>query len=432
MPCAAGSRRRVAHGRGLYCSHMSARGRAQGAIVGLALVGALGAMRPPCVVAQGLPTEPISIANGTLVVGGEVTATIGQDDPGFFNYTDYQYSTLRALRVAVSAELRAGRRVQVVGEVRADRGRWLDPYGLFVRVRPWPDRRFDIQAGRVPPTFGALTRSNYGSSNLLVGQPLAYQYLLSIRSDAIPASANDLIRMRGRGWLSSFPIGDPTPGPGLPIVNTSRWDTGVQVHGARGIAEWTGALTVGSLSDPRVDENNRGRQLAGRLVLRPSAALALGVSGARGSWLDRVVDDSLPAGRSTADARQVAFAADLEYSAGAVLVRSEVMRSSWALPSVAEPAVGRPLAATALLVEGRYKLVPGLAVAARAERLDFSRVRGTARTSSWEARTWRLEAGPAWTVTRNVVVKGAWQRNDRDGGRVRRDTLVAARVVYWF
>ena len=121
-----------------------------------------------------------------------------------------------------------------------------------------------------------MTRSAYGSGNLLIGQPLAYQYLLSIRPDALPANADDLLRMRGRGWLSSFPVGNPAAAPGLPMINTSHWDTGVQAHGVNGMFEWTGAVTVGSLSDPRLHDNNGGKQLVGRVVTRPSPALAVG------------------------------------------------------------------------------------------------------------------------------------------------------------
>ncbi|MDH4063891.1 MAG: hypothetical protein OEW19_05785, partial [Acidobacteriota bacterium] len=55
--------------------------------------------------AQVLPTDPISVANGTVVLGGEVTATFGSDDPGFFNYIDYEFSGLRNLRMALSAEV---------------------------------------------------------------------------------------------------------------------------------------------------------------------------------------------------------------------------------------------------------------------------------------------------------------------------------------
>ena len=32
------------------------------------------------------------------------------------------------------------------------------PYALYVRIRPWDRAAFDIQAGRVPPTFGAFAR----------------------------------------------------------------------------------------------------------------------------------------------------------------------------------------------------------------------------------------------------------------------------------
>ena len=86
---------------------------------------------------------------------------------------------------------------------------------------------------------------------------------MSIRPDALPATTDDLLRMRGRGWLSNFPVGNTAPAPGLPIVNTSRWDTGVQAHGVTGMIEWTGSVTAGSLSDPRFRDNNAGRQLCG-------------------------------------------------------------------------------------------------------------------------------------------------------------------------
>ena len=382
--------------------------------------------------AQGLPSEPISLANGTLVLGGEIVGTIGPDDPGFFNYTDYEYNALRNFRMGLSAEVRASKYVQVLGEVRLDQGHVFQPYGLYVRLRPWPARRFDLQAGRIPPTFGAMTRSAYGSGNLLVGQPLAYQYLLSIRSDAIPATADDLLRMRGRGWLSSFPVGNTVPAAGLPIVNTSRWDTGVQLHGLMGMFEWTGSVTTGSLSDPRVTDNNSGRQVAGRVMARPTAAVVLGASAARGAWLDRSVDAALPAGQSGRDARQAAVGGDAEFSSGPVLIRGEVIRATWTLPAVAAPAIDRPLVATTALIEGRYKILPGVYVALRGDWLDFSSITGTVRTAEWEARTWRVEGGAGWSILRNVQLKGAVQRNRRDGGRVRRDTLVTAQVLYWF
>jgi hypothetical protein len=382
--------------------------------------------------AQVLPDKPISVAGGHLVLGAEVTGTFAPEDPGFFNYTSYEFSALRNLRMALSAEIKATDRLQLLGEMRLDQGRVLEAYGLYLRIRPWPERRFDIQAGRIPPTFGAMSRTAYGSSNLLIGQPLAYQYLTSIRPDALPATTDDLLRMRGRGWLSNFPVGNPVPGPGLPLVNTSRWDTGVQAHGVVRMIEWTGSITAGSLSDPRFRDNNAGRQFAGRVVARPTASTAFGVSASRGAWLNRELDDRFADQASYERCRQIAFGGDAEYSAGPFLVRGEVIRSTWQMPPLANLRLGEPLSAISSLLEGRYKIAPGLYVAMRGDRLDFSAVRGDRGLAEWDAQTWRFEAGLGYSLTRNILVKGAWQRNGRDGGRVPKDALFAAQVMYWF
>jgi hypothetical protein len=395
-------------------------------------VAALLAFVPTPAAAQWLPEQPISMAGGHVVVGAEISGTFAPEDPGFYNYTSYEFSTLRNFRLGVSAELRANDRIQLLGEIRLDQGRVFEAYGLFLRVRPWPARRFDLQAGRVPPTFGAMTRSAYGSGNLLIGQPLAYQYLTSLRSDALPENTDDLLRMRGRGWLANFPIGNTADGPGLPMVNTSRWDTGVQAHGVVRMFEWTGSITTGSLSDPRLNDNNGGRQFAGRVVARPHASLALGASASAGAWLNRELADEVAAANDVLSARQRAFGGDAEYSAGPVLLRGEVFRSTWNMPSVTTPTFDGPLVATSILVEGRYKIAPGLYAAARGDRIDFSEIRGSRLRETWDADTWRLEAGLGYSIVRNITLKGVWQRNRRNGGRVRHDDLFTAQVLYWF
>jgi hypothetical protein len=382
--------------------------------------------------AQLLPERPISLAGGHVVFGAEVTATVAPDDPGFFNYTSYEFSALRNLRMGVSAEIRANDRIQLLGEVRFDQGRMLEAYGLFVRVRPWPERRFDIQAGRIPPTFGAMSRTAYGSSNLLIGQPLAYQYLTSIRPDALPATTEDLLRMRGRGWLSNFPVGNLAPGPGLPMVNTSRWDTGVQAHGVTRMIEWTGSVTAGSLSDPRFKDNNAGRQVAGRVVVRPFASTSIGVSASQGAWLNRSLEDALAGAAAHERSTQTAFGGDAEFSAGPFLVRGEAIHSAWSVPPIGTLGLSEPLVAISSLIEGRYKIAPGLYVAMRGDRIDFSKVLGERGFAEWDAQTWRFETGLGYSLTRNILFKGVWQRNGRDGGRVRRDSLFAAQVLYWF
>jgi hypothetical protein len=381
--------------------------------------------------AQGLPTEPVSLGDGRVVIGAEVSATVAPEDPGFFNFTDYEYSTLRNVRLGMSAEVRATARLQFLGEVRLDHGNSFQPYGLYARIRPWPHRRFDIQVGRVPPTFGAVTRRTYATDNLLIGTPLGYQYLTSLRTDAVPADADELLRMRGRGWLTAFSIGNTTAEAGLPVINGFRWDTGVQVHAVAGVLEWTASVTTGTLSNPRVDDDNGGRQIAGRVVWRPLPAVVAGFSAGRGAFLSQSLASALPDAR-VEDLTQRAFGGDVEYSAGRALIRGELIWSRWSLPIVRAPMIEDPLDALVTLVEGRYGLWPGLYVAARAERLGFSEIMSSAGRLPWDAPVRRMEAGLGWSIIRNVMIKASVQRNERDGGRVRHETLAALQALYWF
>jgi hypothetical protein len=390
------------------------------------------ALVPAALAAQSLPSEPISVANGRLVLGAEVTATVASADPGFFNYTDYEYSALRNVRFGVSAEVRASQRLQFLGELRVDHAERVLPYALYARVTPWAGRRFEIRAGRVPHTFGAFGRNAYGAGNLVIGTPLAYQYLTSLRADALPATPQDFLSMRGRGWRANYPVGNTSPGPGLPLVNGLRWDTGVQLHGVVGMLEWTSAVTTGSLSNPRVDDDNDGRQFAGRVVLRPAPGLALGASAARGAYLDRILRDRLPPGRRLEDAVQRAFGVDGEYSHGRFLARGEVIRSRWTLPVGPSRDDNESVEATSVLAEARYRIFPGIHVAARGERLGFSQVASPTGLVTWDAPVRRGELGVGWSIVRNVMVKAAVQHNVRDGGRVQRDTLGALQIVYWF
>ncbi len=382
--------------------------------------------------AQILPTESVSLAGGRVVFGGEIFVTVGEDDPGWFNYTDYEYSTLRNVRASLATEVRASRRIQLLAELRLDHGEYLSAYALFVRVRPWPDRRFDVQLGRVPPTFGAFSRTVYAYDNVVIGLPLAYQYLMTLRTDAVPRTADGLLAQRGNGWRSGFTVGSAERGPGVPLVNANRYDTGVQVHGVNGPFEWTTAITTGSLSDPRVSDNNGRPQIAARATWQLGPAVRIGASGAHAAWLDESLAPALPDGDDPSRYRQAAYGVDAEASAGRWLFRGEWLHASWGLPAIAAPLITEPVATHSVILEGRVKLWPGAAIATRADWLDFDDLTGSTQTLPWEAPVQRLESALSMALLRNVTTKVAWQVNRRDGGRIRHDSLWAGQIVYWF
>jgi hypothetical protein len=392
----------------------------------------LSALAPAVAWGQPLPDKPVTAFDGKLVVGAEIVGTYGdEDDIAFFNYTDYQYNTLRMFRVALAASWRPVSRLALVGEVRSDDFSQVRPYAAYVRIRPWLDHPFDVQVGRIPPTFGAFGRRGYQSTdNALIGYPLAYQYLTSLRPDAVPATVGDLLFMRARGWRTTYPIGSQEPGPGVPLISAFRWDTGVQAHWEGATVDLTGAITTGTLSDPRVSDNNDGKQVSGRVAWRPAVGWIVGASAARGDFLDEDVVQLLP--NPTASYAQTAFGADAEYSRDYWLVRGELVWSRWNMPLVSPPS-DIDLHALGGWVEGRYRLTPRIYLAGRLDRLTFSRVEiAPALAPTWDAPVTRVEGDIGYYLQRNLIVRGAVQYNDRDGGRVRTRTYFSGQIAYSF
>jgi hypothetical protein len=414
------------------------RGRA---LVTLVTVVTLGASLPAD--GQTLPYEPVVFGGGRVTIGGDVSATFScatsdpaetdrcPGDGGFFNYTDYEHSALRMLRVDVTAAVKAGKRLSVLGELRSENAGAPQPYALYLRIRPWTSRAFDVQVGRVPPTFGAFARRTYPADNVVIGYPLAYQYLTSLRPDALPANADELLRMRSRGWLSNFSVGNTTPDRGLALVSAFRWDTGVQVHAANDFIDGAAAVTTGTLGNPLVGDDNAGKQVAGRLAVRPTTGLIVGLSAARGPYLTRGASEQAGAAGGAGRFTQTGWGADLEYSRDYYLVRFETIVSDWRLPVIDAPAIDLPLRAVSTLVEGRYKIRPGLYAAARLDHLGFSTITGSTRRDQWDAPVTRVELGGGFSLQRNLLLKLTFQHNTRAGGRVTRASLGAAQIVFW-
>jgi hypothetical protein len=402
--------------------------------IALALVVTTAAPLPAA--AQVIPSEPLVFATGRVTIGGDASVTLScantaengfcGDDTGFFNYSDYEHSLVRLARLDVSASLQANRHLSFLADVRSENGGAPRPYALYVRFRPWTKHNVDVQAGRVPPTFGAFTRRTYTSDNILIGYPLGYQYLTSLRPDSLPANADELLRMRGRGWLSSFSLGNTTPDRGVPLATAFLWDTGVQGHAANDWIEGIGSVTLGSIASPAITPQKAGPQFAGRVAVRPLTGLVVGASAARGPFLTRDTLQSGGAIDAPGQFHQNLFGADAEYSRDHYLVRVETIHSRWTLPTL-----GAPISALSTSVEGRYKLTARLHTAARFDHLGFSSITASTRTATWDAPVTRVEFGGGYLLQRNLQLKISAQHNRRPAGRVQRVDLVAIQLAMW-
>jgi hypothetical protein len=358
-----------------------------------------------------------------LLVGGRLTGTFAPRDRAYFNASDYGTSTLRQVRVTLDLEWRLAARLALVAQGRSRNAEHAHFSALYLRARPFARVALDVQAGRVPPVFGAFGRRGYGDDDTLVGLPLPFQYPTTLRADGQPASADQLLLWRGGGWLTAY--NGLAPRAGLPLMQGDQWDTGLELRWApHERVELAAALTRGTLAAPRLRDDNDGRQFSARLQARPRFALTLGLSVARGPFRARGVPGD---GGSPRDLQQ-AWGADAEWSHGPWVLRAEALRSRFDVPAVAV----RPLGAWGALLEVRHRLAPGLDLATRGERLAFDTLAGTRQRASWDASLWRLETGLAWSPRRGLRLKLACQQNWRQAVFLPRQTLLAAQVGVWF
>ena len=201
----------------------------------------------------------------------------------------------------------------------------------------------------------------------------------------------------------------------MPLVSAFRWDTGVQVHAGNdrdrrhGVGHRRARCRIRWSRD-----DNGGRQIAGRVALHPVAGLIVGGSAARGAFVSQTRRArGARRSRRGGDFTQTAWGADVEYSRDYYLVRVETVVSRWTLPLLSGAARAscrcRPIATSA---EGRYKIRPGLYVAARLDHLGFSEV-ATGRTGDRAGmrRSRACEVGGGYSIQRNLVLKLAYQRN---------------------
>jgi hypothetical protein len=388
--------------------------------------------------AQWLPAQPVTWLGGKLVVSGDASVSMSTSDHHtYFNYGDYQYDMMRLVRLGVGATLQLGTRASAVADVRAegptDGGPWRAyPISLAFQVRLFAGSALAVAGGIVQPAFGAFTQRRYGADNLLIGYPLSYQYTTAVRADALPATADEVLKNRARGWEPSYSIGGRSDVSGLPLVNTSGWSPGIAVSGGAGRFNGRLAVTRGGLAAPGSADWQARWEVTGRAEFRPAVGLVLGVSAAHGAFVDDALTPVVATAAFNSKPRETAFGADAEYSWGYWLVRGEAIVSSRTYPAFAEPYLRDPLTTVAFEGELRYRIRPGLYAAARIGGLSFRSIQGSTITRSWDANLMRFETGLGYSFTRNVLVKTVYQYNRRDSSRRASLHLGAVQLVVRF
>lgn len=398
----------------------------------LALLLAVQAPDEPPADEPDAPSEPAEIDPDALEqepprygIGAHFDWSFSNSETSALNTGFYGDNLLKLLRLSLLFNFEASERVGLYVNLTSENGGSPHLYGAFVRLAPFRDSNFRVQAGKIPQAFGAFPERWYPFANPLVGNPLMYSYLTALQPFSVPSGAEDLLRQRGRG--SSVQYRDGSIHAGMPMIQIFRWAAGGIGYGSVGPLEYLGGVTAGSLSHPLQVGDNGGTQILGRVRFVPSPAWNAGVSAAHGPYLSEIPEESLR-GRSQESFHQTAIGGDFHYARGYLLLYGEASWSRWETPHISES-----LDAASAFLETRYRLVPGLYVAGRLDRMTFGNVTvADGRSEPWDFPLSRLEIGTGFSWERHVLLKLAGQFNWYDDATELNENIIAFQIVVHF
>ncbi len=371
---------------------------------------------------------------------GTVTFREGDDEAFVLNRMNRGDNPFSGVRATVLGQATVNDATQLFLEIPIDASSNPSLFTTYLRPflrlsslggQPW----LNLQAGKLPTTFGTYGERTLSTETNLIGVPLLYFYHTALRADVIPADAGFFFQpgIRGRGH-SFYSNGTYSSYVGMPLIYDACWDAGLEFFGTHNGLEFTLAATNGTVSKPsmRVENYNDGHSFIGRLGYRvtsgPLFGLRIGASGAFGPYLNAEVADqpAFPGDASVEDYLNTAIGIDLNYARGAWTFHSEAGRIGYEVPNI-DPT----LTATSYYVEVNRDLGPMWSVGLRQDGVLFSDLTSGGVTEGWDYDLFRWEAGISYRFRPGTRLRLVYQDTRFPDAEDLNAYLVAAQIQVW-
>lgn len=287
-----------------------------------------------------------------------------------------------------------------------------------------------LDVGRFTSNFGRFAQRFLPMDNPLVGEPLLYTYRTNLPTSQVTASGDDLVAQRGLGNGRVQLAGYGDASEGLELVSSSWFYNGLKLSGHRKKLRYSLAVTNEPASGSNFFDANDNKAVTVHVAYKPMLALGIGLSASRGAYLDRGVFEAPQAtGLRLGDFPESSLGVDVDYALGRFVFFSECVYKNWDSPTIPGG-----LKAYGFFVEPRYKVLPGLYVALRAEHLQFDAIPVAGGRAPSDFDVSRLELGAGYTLERDLRVKASYQWNYTGGASPSDpdDDLVQAQLVSAF
>ena len=349
----------------------------------------------------------------------ELTGFVTADSPAWLIRSR---KTFVAPRISANIEVFAGRLYSFVelrgdrGEVQADSSLQLRLEQAFLRVGL--TRTLSLQAGRFVTPFGNFPQRKHTTADPFIRPPVNYDYRTTISRVNVPRDVARFLEWKDEPHNFR--------GIGAPIVWAVPYQLGGALFATAGpLDARVAALTSAPSSEPeawtRLD--NFGPSFVARATWQILPELQVGGSFDRGPYLDRDIEPLMRAANfDPADFIQQIIGFEFTATRALLELRGELLFDRWQLARVSPDPTD-----LSFYLEGKWKLLPGLAAAARYGRIDFSTVQG----EPWDYDIQRWQLGAMYQPARRFELRAEYMLN-KGGKADPNDNLLSVQAALIF
>jgi hypothetical protein len=322
-----------------------------------------------------------------------------QPAPGLINS---EIDNLFNPRLTLFLDTQVGSQIYFFAQSRLDRGFdpsdhgaqiRLDEYAL--RITPWEDGRFNLQAGTFATVVGNWVPRHLSWENPFINAPIVYENVTPIQDKSAPFSPLDFIY--GLYFYDKYAFN--------PVIWGPSYASGISVSGRLGRFDYAAEMKNASLSSRpeswHVTEIGfENPTFSGRAGFRPNQAWNFGLSASAGPYFRPEAESTLPPGRDIGDYREFVLGQDVSFAWRHLQLWAEFYEARFEVPRVGDADT------FAYYVEAKYKFTPQLFGAVRWNQQLFGTVSdGQGNNVRWSQDLARIDIAATYRFTTHTQLK---------------------------
>ena len=316
-------------------------------------------------------------------------------------------------RLSLFVDAQLGASVYVFTQTRVDRSfdpsdsgaqLRLDEYA--VRITPWQDGRFNLQAGQFSTVVGTYVARHLSWENPFINAPLPYENVTAIEDKTAPYTS----------FLSVGSLAEKYEHN--PVIWGPSYATGVSVAGRLGQFDYAAEVKNASLSSrpeswpiTRMDFDHP--TVSGRFGFRPNEMWTFGVSASDGAYFRPEAMPTLPFGRDVGDYHERVLGQDISFAWHHWQFWAEFFEARFEVPGFSDADT------FAYYLEAKYKFTPQFFGAVRWNQQFFGDVTNSyGAVAPWGRDLWRADIAAGYRFTAHTQLKLQYSfQHETDGPR---------------